>query len=174
MPIRTDLNFRLATLTQTSQDIIDDIGIALNRARMLTSDGHDRLAPDFSPTDMKNFIIGLMASNAVSEVPERVRKYSALELDGETFGDHLVGIFSQKPDEKPFVNRIVICRTYPEAHVYYQSGRLEALEGGIFISEEEPLHFTDSDEVDTGGLRIDAILNGSVLRAIAKERYGKT
>lgn len=167
MIIRTHFNATLAMLTRVNQSTINLIGVNLKKAGLMTIGGRGRHAPEITPEDMKNIIIGLIAAESAAKSPKAVMTYSDLLCGNKKFGDELTIILSDLNLVRR-ISRIVVLKNYPEAWIYYAKPVVVG-KNGVPHQDEEVQHFVSKENHgDYPGLVISATLDGAALRTALK------
>jgi hypothetical protein len=138
---------------------LDRIGGSLRKSGMVSVGGRGNNAPQITPEDAKNIILGLLGSDNASQAADAVKKLSDLVSPetGRRAGDAIIHLFTN-PDYRYNLTAIEVTRNFPEV----------ALSWG-FIDEPDTIReevFSDGNY--TGNLRVMARLDGAVIREILR------
>jgi hypothetical protein len=167
---RTQFINQLSILTGATKHNVDRMGVLLNKAGMLLSGGRGPNAPDLTPKDLTNIVLGMLGAEKTSTVVEVVNRNKALKSERWTLGEALIKILSDhKTSQK--VLAISVCRNYPEAKIEWADIIIDENGFSKFENEFVEIFRSVDDAGDYPGLRIDAELAGHVLSVLTWEFY---
>lgn len=114
---RTGLNRVLSVLAGINQAHLDRIGGSLRKEGLISAGGRGINAPDMSPEDVKNIILGLLATDNSSQAAKAVKEISEWKTEaGKNFGETVTAIFSD-PEMAVKVSFISVFRNFPTASI---------------------------------------------------------
>jgi hypothetical protein len=159
---RTAFNSYLSMFTKVNQQTLDRIGGSLRKKGMVSVGGRGPNAPQITPEDAKNIILGLLGSDNASKAADAVKKLSNLKSPetGRRAGDAITLLFTN-PDYRFNLTEIHVTRNFPKVALYWG-----------FIDKPDTIReevFSDAnDHGDHGNLKIVAQLDGVVIREILR------
>lgn len=155
----------LETFTKVDKQVLDRIGGSLRKKGMLSVGGRGLNAPDLTPVDAANIIIGLLSSDNASQAGQTVQDVSEWQTDGgKKLGEAIASIFSS-PEIALKVSYISVFRNFPEATVAWS--KMDP--GNVYSDEPTPNKeiFTPKDAIsESPGLIIEAALTGGTIKSI--------
>jgi len=160
---RTAFNYELSLLTGADKLTLDSIGGSLRKAGMVSVGGRGPHAPDITPEDARNIILGLLGSDNASKAAEAVKVLLELKSeDGRKAGDEILQLFTD-PKYREGLSAIHVTRNFPLVELFW--GIEEYPDGieGMFPPQREERFGTLNG---APAMQIKAILDGNVVHTI--------